>query len=168
MIGAMVILCYDGSADAKSAIDRAGALLKSSPAVVLAVWEPFIDVIARAGLGMAYAGTDWDGDEVDAASERSATALAEEGAARARELGLDAQPRTTARNGSVAGAILDVADELDAEAIVLGSRGLTGLKSLLLGSVSHAVLQQADRPVVVVPSPAVTVARAQHRRERRQ
>ena len=163
----MVILCYDGSADARSAIDRAGAPLKSSPAVVLAVWEPFIDVIARAGLGMAYGPTNWDGDEVDAASERSATALAEEGAARARELGLDAQPRTTASDGSVAGAILDVADELDAEAIVLGSRGLTGVKSLLLGSVSHAVLQHADRPVIVVPSPEVTQARAQHRRDRR-
>ena len=160
----MVILCYDGSADAKAAIDRAGALLKSSPAVVLAIWEPFIDVIARAGLGMAYGAPSWDGDEVDAASERHATALAEQGAARARELGLDAQPRATARDGSIAGAILDVADELDAEAIVLGSRGLTGVKSLLLGSVSHAVLQHADRPVMVVPSPEVIEARAQHRR----
>jgi len=163
----MLILCYDGSADAKAAIDRAGALLKSSPALVLAVWEPFIDVIARAGLGMAYGAPSWDGDEVDAASERNATALAEEGAARARELGLDAQPRATARDGSIAGAILDVADELDAEAIVLGSRGLTGVKSLLLGSVSHAVLQHADRPVIVVPSPEVIEARAQHRRDRR-
>ena len=52
IIPAMVLLCYDGSADAKAAIDRAGGMLKSSPAVVLAVWEPFIDVIARAGLGM--------------------------------------------------------------------------------------------------------------------
>ena len=71
---------------------------------------------------------------------------------------------TAARDGSIAGAILDVADELDAEAIVLGSRGLTGVKSLLLGSVSHAVLQHADRPVMVVPSPEVIEARAQHRR----
>ncbi len=162
----MILLCYDGSADAKAAIDRAGVLLKSSPAVVLSVWEPFIDVIARAGLGMAYGAANFDGDEVDAASERRATALAEEGAARARELGLDAQPRTAVRNGSVASAILDVADELDAEAIVLGSRGLTGVKSLLLGSVSHALLQHADRPVIVVPSPAVTEARAQQRRDR--
>ena len=161
----MVILCYDGSPDATSAIDRAGTLLKSSPAVVLSVWEPFVDVIARAGLGLAYGAPSWDVDEVDAASERAATALADEGAARARELGLDAQPRTAQRSGSVAGAILDVADELDAEAIVLGTRGLSGLKSLLLGSVSHAVLQHADRPVIVVPSPEVTAARAQHRRE---
>ena len=69
------------------------------------------------------------------------------------------------RNGSVASAILDVADELDAEAIVVGSRGLTGVKSLLLGSVSHALLQHADRPVIVVPAPAVTEARAQQRRD---
>jgi hypothetical protein len=54
---------------------------------------------------------------------------------------------------------------VDAEAIVLGRRGLTGVKSLLLGSVSHAVLQHADRPVVVVPSPAVTEARAQRRHD---
>jgi nucleotide-binding universal stress UspA family protein len=167
MIWPMVLLCYDGSADAKAAIDRAGGLLKSSPAVVLAVWEPFIDVIARAGLGMAYGAPSWDGDEVDAASERRATALSEDGAARARELGLDAQPRTAVRDGSVAGAILNVADELDAEAIVVGSRGLTGVKSLLLGSVSHALLQHADRPVMVVPSPAVTEARAHQRHSAR-
>jgi len=115
---------------------------------------------------VAYGAPSWDGDEVDAASERRATALAQEGAARARDLGLDAQPRTTVRNGSVATAILDVGDEIDAEAIVVGTRGLTGVKSLLLGSVSHALLQHADRPVVVVPSAVVTEARAQQRRAR--
>lgn len=166
MIRHMVLLCYDGSADAKAAIDRAGVLLKSSPAAVLSVWEPFIGVMTRAGLGMTYGALTWDADEVDAASERSAAALAEEGAARARQAGLDAQPQTAARNGSVADAILDVADEVDAEAIVLGTRGLTGMKSLLLGSVSHAVLQHADRPVVVVPSASVTEARARQRRNR--
>jgi nucleotide-binding universal stress UspA family protein len=161
----MVLLCYDGSEDAKSAIDHAGAVLKSSPAVVLSVWEPLLDVLTRTGFGLGYAPT-FDEEEVDTASERAATALAEEGAARARAAGLDAQPQVTSRHGSTADAILDVAEELDAEAIVLGTRGLTGVKSLLLGSVSHAVLQHADRLVVVAPSPEVTEARAQHRHER--
>jgi nucleotide-binding universal stress UspA family protein len=60
----------------------------------------------------------------------------------------------------VAATILDEARELGATAIVVGSRGLTGVKSLLLGSVSHALIQHADRTVIVVPSPDVAAARA--------
>jgi nucleotide-binding universal stress UspA family protein len=56
------------------------------------------------------------------------------------------------------------ADEVGAQSIVMGTRGLTGVKSFLLGSVSHAVLQRADRPVVVVPSPDLVKERASHRR----
>jgi hypothetical protein len=41
----------------------------------------------------------------------------------------------------------------------MGSRGLTGLKSLLLGSVSHAVVQRADRTVIIVPSSEVARSR---------
>jgi nucleotide-binding universal stress UspA family protein len=57
-----------------------------------------------------------------------------------------------------------VADEVEAAVIVLGTRGLTGLKSLWLGSVSHAVLQHADRAVIVVPSPGIAAERAARRR----
>jgi nucleotide-binding universal stress UspA family protein len=45
----------------------------------------------------------------------------------------------------------------------MGSRGLTGVKSLLLGSVSRSVIQHADRTVIVVPSPEVAAARARER-----
>jgi nucleotide-binding universal stress UspA family protein len=56
-----------------------------------------------------------------------------------------AEPSTASR------PILAEADRVGADAIVMGSRGLTRLKSLLLGSVSHEVLQHANRPVVFVP-----------------
>jgi nucleotide-binding universal stress UspA family protein len=45
----------------------------------------------------------------------------------------------------------------------MGSRGLTGIKSRLLGSVSHAVVQHADRTVIIVPSPDVAGARERER-----
>src|ERR671934_164053 len=42
------------------------------------------------------------------------------------------------------------ADELDADVIVLGARGLAGIAAFL-GSVSNHVLQHAHRPVLIVP-----------------
>ena len=85
---------------------------------------------------------------------------AEEGVKLAAEAGLNAQPRCRSQVTTVADAILAEANEVGADAIVCGSRGLTGIKSILLGSVSHAVIQHADRPVIVVPSAEVAAARA--------
>lgn len=53
--------------------------------------------------------------------------------------------------GPPARAITEMADQEDAELIVIGSRGRGGLRSALLGSVSREVAAQAGRPVVVVP-----------------
>ena len=61
---------------------------------------------------------------------------------------------------TVAAAVLEEASDLRANAIVVGSRGLRGVKSLLLGSVSHELIQHADRTVIVVPSAEVAAARA--------
>lgn len=148
----MILIAYDGSADSQAAIDRAGEFFAGQPAVVLTVWEPFVEMMARTGAGM-WAGLDGvDIEEIDAANEASARARAEEGAERAIRAGLSARPSTKPRELMVADAILAEAEQADAKAIVLGTRGLTGLKSLMLGSVAHAVTQHADRPVLVVPS----------------
>ena len=52
--------------------------------------------------------------------------------------------------GMPAEEIVAYADAIDADLIVLGSRGRGALASALLGSVSNAVLQSARRPVLVV------------------
>lgn len=46
--------------------------------------------------------------------------------------------------------ILKLADEAGVDLIVVGSRGLGGLKSMIVGSTSREVLARADRPVLVV------------------
>ena len=160
----MILIAYDGSPDAGAAIQHAGELLIGEPATVLTVWEPFVDVMTRTGAGLGLAPGIVDFEEIDTAYERSARERADEGVERAQRAGLNAQPRTRARHTTIAEAILTEAEEVRARAIVMGTRGLTGIKSVLLGSVSHAVLQHADRPVIVVPSSEVANKRASHRR----
>lgn len=155
----MILIGYDGSPDAQAAIERAGKLFAGQPATVLSVWEPFVDVMARTGVGLAFTALG-NIEEIDNASEKAAGERAQEGAERACKAGLDAKARTGARGVTIAESILDAADEVDADAIVLGTRGLTGLKSVVLGSVSHAVLTHSDRAVLVVPPPKVASERA--------
>jgi nucleotide-binding universal stress UspA family protein len=54
--------------------------------------------------------------------------------------------------------ILRVAREIDADLIVVGSRGLGRMKSAVLGSTSHEVLANSDRPVLVVRDAGVPEA----------
>jgi len=54
------------------------------------------------------------------------------------------------RKGASTAVILQVAEEMDAQLIVMGSRGLTQVEDLL-GSVSLHVLRNAQRPVLIIP-----------------
>lgn len=159
----MILIAYDGSDDAKSAIEHAGSLMAGQAAIVVTVWEPYIQILTRyPAPGVLLAGDNMA--EIDDGSRKAADDKAEEGAALARSHGLDASSRGVAREDSIAETLLAEADRTHASAIVVGSRGLGGLGSLLLGSVSHALLQHADRPVVIVPS--LKVARKRNDRRR--
>jgi nucleotide-binding universal stress UspA family protein len=93
-----------------------------------------------------------DYEEIDAASEKLAGDRAREGAELASTAGLRASARDTSQTTTIAEAILAAANDVGAQVIVVGTRGLRGVKSLLLGSVSHGVVHHADVPVLVVPS----------------
>ena len=60
------------------------------------------------------------------------------------------EPRTHAREGDPADAILDVAEELGADLIVVGNRGMTGAKRFLLGSVPNKISHHAPCSVMIV------------------
>jgi hypothetical protein len=51
----VILIAYDGSAHAQSAIECAGELFGGEPVTVLTVWEPFVDVMARTGTGLGLA-----------------------------------------------------------------------------------------------------------------
>ena len=159
----MILIAYDGSDDAKAALEHIAEFAPGQPAVVVTVWEPYVHLVTRYPSTSTLVGAE-DSERIDDASRADAERTAEEGAALARTHGLDASGRAVARQDSMVDTLLAEADRADAGAIVVGSRGLGGFGSLLLGSVSHALLQHADRPVVIVPSPKVAQKRNEHRR----
>jgi nucleotide-binding universal stress UspA family protein len=102
--------------------------------------------------------------EFDAQSEDEARQLAEYGARLAAETGFAARPLWVADTRAIADTIVERADELDADLIVLGARGLTGIRAFL-GSVSNHVLQHAHRPVLVIPAKTARSAQPEDRSE---
>jgi nucleotide-binding universal stress UspA family protein len=143
-----VLFCYDGSDGSKTALTAAAELIKPFDAVVLVVWTPAVVQLARAGSFIVAVPNEGEIDEQEAAKARQ---IAEEGAAAARERGYNATALTAEATESVAKAIDDVAEELDAGLIICGQRGRGTIGSALLGSVSHALAAHTRRPVLIAP-----------------
>ena len=145
-----LLLCYDGSESAKEAIERAGALFAGREALVLTVWRR---TVRPDSLGFETARMVDDFIALDRGPAEDGCQLANDGVRFAREAGLDAEPVAVEATGPVWKTIVEVADRYDAATIVLGSRGRTGLRSMLLGSVSSAVVHHADRRALIVRQP---------------
>lgn len=94
-----------------------------------------------------------DARTVDDALRRAEKDL-EERAAELEQI-LEKRPRVRVAVGDVAGAILEAAQEEDAEGtlIVVGSRGFGAIKRMRLGSVSTKVMRAAGGPVLITPPP---------------
>jgi nucleotide-binding universal stress UspA family protein len=144
----LVLICYDGSDEAGRAIDVAAALLVSTTAVVLDVAPPLTAAEQVATIASVVPGTAAFHD----LNEADALQRARAGVERALRAGFRAEARAEVAS-PVWDSIIEVADELDAAAIVIGSRGLSGLREFAQGSVSHAVAKQARRPLLIVPAP---------------
>jgi nucleotide-binding universal stress UspA family protein len=74
--------------------------------------------------------------------------VAEEGARLARSAGFDAEPHVE-QGDPVWQRIVESAEEHDADILVLGSHGRTGISGVLLGSVAAAAASHTDRAVLI-------------------
>ena len=75
-------------------------------------------------------------------------ATLEAAAGLAREAGISVN--TYARQGDPADAILDVAEEQEADLVIVGNKGMTGAKRFLLGSVPNKVSHHAPCSVLII------------------
>ena len=139
-----VLLCDDGSEDAAAAMRQARALLRADAAIALHVWQPLNAAVGAPAAIVVL-------DEVIEQVEAAARGMAEAAAERARQAGFEnVQPLAVDAVGPVWRAVVDTARAHDASVIVLGARGLTGIRHVLLGSVSEKVVRHAERPVLVL------------------
>jgi nucleotide-binding universal stress UspA family protein len=147
-----ILICYDGSDDAKEAVARAADLFPGQAAIVLHVWEPLKEVASVPPVPGLYGMLEAGLDEMDKVGDEVSKRTAAEGAEHASGAGLEAESLSVSAPGRVWRNILGVARDRDARAIVVGQRGIGRAERALLGSVSTGVVHQADRPVVVVPA----------------
>ncbi|KMO72431.1 universal stress protein UspA [Mycolicibacterium chubuense] len=146
----VVLIAFDGSPAARRAVHYASRFLTVDRAVVLTVWSP----LHRGSEPTAF---DLDGppdppeaDEADIAlGEAQRTNAA--GVELAVAAGLPAEPLCVAQTYTVWGTIIAVADDVDADLIVTGTRATTGLRSLVQSSVADHVRRRGHRPVLIVP-----------------
>ena len=141
-----VVVAVDGSEISTRAARIGLALLESvSDAVIVTVVEEGdpMEVTGTGTAGGTMSAEEFD--ERERVRDADASVIVAEAAA---ALGMpDAQTRVL--RGDAASAVCQLAADLDARAIVIGSRGRGGIKRALLGSVSDAVVRNAPCPVVV-------------------
>jgi nucleotide-binding universal stress UspA family protein len=142
---APILIGYDGSEPARTAIRVADGLLGPTHAIVLDVAPLLTPGESYAVAGSASSAVEFEHVHAGEAVDRAA-----EGADIARAAGFSAAPRGSVAASTCEG-ILDVAEETRASAIVIGSHGRTGVREFVVGSVSHDLMQHSSLPVLVVP-----------------
>ena len=148
----LMLVAYDGSDNAKRAIRYAGRFLAAERAIVLTAWEPMVRQAARMSGLSGVMQPDWVPDEdIEDVALSDARIINAEGLQLAKDAGLNAEARCEECTTTIWNTVVDCADELDVDIIVAGTRGATGLRSLLHSSVADHILKHGHRPVLLVP-----------------
>jgi nucleotide-binding universal stress UspA family protein len=135
-----IVVGTDGSDTAAQALREAGDLARSTGAKlhIVSAYAPASGVRSDAPESESWmVGPDV---QVDSVLEEAAGVLHAQGI----------ETESHARKGDPADALLHVADEQDADLIVVGNKGMTGAKRFLLGSVPDKISHHASCSVLIV------------------
>jgi nucleotide-binding universal stress UspA family protein len=139
-----ILLAIDGSAPSQDAIEEVANRPWPSPSTlrILSVIQPYPPPATEIVLASAAL------EEIRQRQAQDAEQLTRQAGERIAAAGLSVE--TAVRQGDPRTAIVDAADEWQADLIVVGSHGRTGLKRLVIGSVAQAVVSHAHCSVEVV------------------
>jgi nucleotide-binding universal stress UspA family protein len=134
-----IVLAVDGSKHSEKAVELAKRLATASNDEVVVT---HVTELLPARF-QTYPGIDYELD-------REVIELAASYVGELEEAGIKARTELrTAQSGGTARVLTNLAEELDAGLIVMGSHGRGDLTALLLGSVAHKVLHLSQRPVLI-------------------
>ncbi|MGN6474586.1 MAG: universal stress protein [Mycobacteriales bacterium] len=131
-----IVVGTDGSTTADRAVDAAGGIarLTGGSVHVVTAYRPVRTAAAVAGAAAVQA---WVGEDERELAEQ----LVEQAAERLKERGVAAV--AVARMGDAADVLLATAEEFEADLLVVGNRGMSGVRRYLLGSVADRVVHHA-------------------------
>jgi nucleotide-binding universal stress UspA family protein len=144
-----IVVGTDGSASAQEAVRRAGALaaLCRARLTVVCAYRP-VGAAAALAMSGASVGLVVDSAELVEQQEQEAHEALEHAL---MTLGSTAPGASSvAAQGSAAEVLLSVAASVDADLIVVGSRGMQGPQRFLLGSVPNRIAHHATCSVLIV------------------
>ena len=140
-----IVVGTDGSETANKAVNEAIDLAKALGARIslVSAYEPVPKARLREEARQTPADLQWmvnPREEVDTTLSDAADQI--------RSAGIEVE--VFAREGDPADAILDVAEERDADLIIVGNKGMTGARRFLLGSVPNKVSHHAPCSVLII------------------
>ena len=139
-----IVVPVDGSAPANHAVTYAVSLTTGRPDAVIIL----VNVQSRETLDVSDIAAVVTADaDTEAAARQSGKALRRAiGLCRKAEVRFETRPEL----GPIAETIVKIARQVKADQIVMGTRGLSALRGLILGSVATRVVQLARVPVTLV------------------
>jgi len=140
-----IVVGTDGSETAGEAVRQAAELAKISKAELnlVSAFEPVNQSQLR------EESADVPGDVANVVNPRQVVNVTlEKAAGEAKKAKVDVQQHP--REGDPADAILDVAEEIEADLIIVGNKGMSGAKRFLLGSVPNKVSHHAPCSVMII------------------
>jgi nucleotide-binding universal stress UspA family protein len=144
-----ILLATDGSKEATDAARTAVDLaeISSSELYIVHVWEPLPLLVSSYG-SLAYTDSEAVQTMLEQA-ESQAREILDEQVERIKDMGGTVR-ESYLRQGHPDQEIVRLAEEIGAGLIVMGSRGLGGMRRVLMGSVSDSVVRHAHCPVLVI------------------
>ncbi len=139
-----ILVPVDGSDTSLAALDKAAGLASAFGAKVTAIFV--IDPYPFTGIGADFA---YGQDQYLTAARNEAGAAIEAAKTRLQAAGIDADTKVV-ESHAVWRGILEAAEAVGADLIVMGSHGRRGLEKLVLGSVAQSVLSHTKLNTLVV------------------